>query len=128
MQRSHFSQHLVLSGLILVSATCFCFFAAAQEERPKSLASKKDFVLREGTNVEFERVICENRGERLVLEIPETHSSYIALENLAAQRILEALVDNESDRYWSCTGSLTEFRGKNFLMLKRVRRAAKVEE
>ena len=83
----------------------------------------REAVMREGTAVQAPSAICENRGERLVLQIPNAKVSYVAIENLAAQRVLDALADDETDKYWSFKGTVTEFRSKNYLVLEVVKRA-----
>jgi hypothetical protein len=48
----------------------------------------------------------------------------LALENLASQRILKAVMNDASDSKWIVSGVVTEFQERNYLMLDRVSRAS----
>ena len=43
--------------------------------------------------------------------------SYRVLQNLALQRVSFALEDNRALRQWIISGTITEFRGQNYLLL-----------
>lgn len=103
----------------------------AQESVPEkeTLMSGKDApkkLLREGKQLESQHATCRSTGERLIVEIeldgqPRTLT---ALENLSAQRILKAVVDEPSDSLWVINGRITEFQDRNFILLKRVSRTS----
>lgn len=97
--------------------------SALGQEASKTANSVGSETLREGTAVKATNARCENRGDRLIVHLPVGNVSYVAIENLATQRVLDALADDESDKYWSFSGSVTEFRSKNFLILEVVKRA-----
>lgn len=97
--------------------------ATATGQENSSNTSLRTDTLREGTPVKAENARCENRGDRLIVHLPKVKVSYMAIENLATQRILDALAEDETDRYWSFSGKVTEFRSKNFLILEVVKRA-----
>ncbi|MEZ6135032.1 MAG: hypothetical protein R3C53_09005 [Pirellulaceae bacterium] len=83
-------------------------------------------ILREGTRIESKAGECRSDGERLAITFNDGKShTMIALENLAAQRILQAVSDDSNDKGWIVTGSVTEFQGRNFILLERVTRVSK---
>ena len=48
---------------------------------------------------------------------------YRVLENLALQRVVEAIAQDPKDARWAATGVVTEFDGENWLLLSTVLRA-----
>lgn len=48
---------------------------------------------------------------------------YQVLENLALQRVAEAIIQDPKDARWAVTGVITEFDGENWLLLSTVLRA-----
>ena len=113
----------------LVTLACLSVFvtvaiaSAFGQEASNPANTVRSETLREGTAVKATNARCENRGDRLIVHLPVGNVSYVAIENLATQRVLDALADDESDKYWSFSGSVTEFRSKNFLILEVVKRA-----
>lgn len=87
--------------------------------------SRTDQLLREGAKIVNQSVNCRATGERLVVELPQSSQPLLALENLAAQRILKALQDDIGSERWSINGSITEFQGRNYILLDRVTRESK---
>ena len=41
-------------------------------------------------------------------------------ENLALERIMQAVRADSSDKHWLVTGQVTEYRGRNYILLERV--------
>jgi len=50
-------------------------------------------------------------------------TKYQVLENLALQRIVDAVSQDPNDLRWTTTGVITEFGGENWLLLSTVFRA-----
>ena len=44
---------------------------------------------------------------------------FVGLENLNLQRIARTIADNPVELQWGVTGTITEFRGANFLLVRR---------
>lgn len=83
-------------------------------------------ILREGTRVESRVCECRNDGNQLSIQFDSDGGrNLIALENLTAQRILQAASDDPSDKHWTITGTITEFQGRNYILLERVTRVSK---
>jgi hypothetical protein len=75
---------------------------------------------REGTQVVGRRGRIERRGERFVFLGVEPPVQWMVLENLALERILRVVETEESDNVeWTVDGMVTEFRGVNYLLLRR---------
>ena len=45
--------------------------------------------------------------------------TFVGLENLNLQRIARTIADNPVPLQWSVTGTITEYRGANFLFVRR---------
>lgn len=84
-----------------------------------------DQLLREGARIVNQAVMCRNVGDRLLVELPQPSMPLMVLENLAAQRILKALQDDIGSERWIINGSITEFQGRNYILLDRVVRQSK---
>lgn len=82
-------------------------------------------LLREGAKIIQQSVTCRASGDRLLVELPQTAAPLVALENLAAERILKAIQGDIGSDQWSVSGSITEFQGRNYILLDRVTRGAK---
>jgi hypothetical protein len=82
-------------------------------------------LLREGTKVEWTQATLRMEGERLRVIPKGEEKSLLTLENLAAQRIVRVLADDPEDNRWTLAGSITEFDGRNFLLIDRAVRAKK---
>lgn len=80
-------------------------------------------TIREGARIESQAVQARTAGDKMLLEVEGENKTYEGLENLALQRIAQALQEDSSDSRWIVSGQITEFRDQNFLLLERVLRA-----
>ena len=62
-------------------------------------------------------------SEKLPASDPVVPAQYRVLENLALQRVVEAVTQDPNDLRWAVTGVLTEYSGENWLLLGTVFRA-----
>ncbi|MCA9132456.1 MAG: hypothetical protein KDA45_04855 [Planctomycetales bacterium] len=117
----------IVSTLILAGVVSNLASGQGEQEAAEKSAVQDDtsVLLREGMRIEAGAAQCRSAGERLVIELNESGRSLVALENLASQRVLQAVLDDASDRQWIVNGQVTEFQGRNFLLLERVTRAGK---
>lgn len=90
-------------------------FAARSSSNAKS---------REGTQIEAVRGRIIEIGRRWALVTDEGDQTYRILENLALERIARAIRHDPADDHWSVSGTLTEFSGQNYLLLRVVTRAS----
>jgi len=63
------------------------------------------------------------RSDASLPEDPLMATKYQVLENLALQRIVDAVSQDPNDLRWTATGVITEFSGENWLLLSTVFRA-----
>ena len=47
----------------------------------------------------------------------------VALENLALQRVARSLAERSQESQWKVSGMVTEFRGANYILLRRATRS-----
>lgn len=79
-------------------------------------------VLREGTTINKAPVTCRASGDRLQIMFSDYRRRMSVLENLAAQRILKAVIEDSHDTSWVVSGTVTEFKGRNYLLITRAQR------
>ena len=78
--------------------------------------------LREGTRL----VDCAGRfqfageGDRVAFFPSDSKESYRVLENLALERVSGKLAESRGKPEWIVSGTLTEFRGSNYLLMTKV--------
>lgn len=116
---------LMLTGLGAVSNLTS---GQAQEDRASAGAATEALtpkLIREGTRIVKSRATCRSAADRLSITLDEHSQPLIALENLAAQRVLESVLDDAGDSVWIVSGQVTEFQGQNYLLLDRVVRESK---
>jgi hypothetical protein len=110
-----------LTGLSLVMAA-----DPLQQTETDAKAIDEVTLLREGTRLVEEPAICRSSGDRLLITLGDNSTALVALENLAAQRILKAVLDDVGDDRWIVGGQITEFQERNYLLLDRVVRQPKL--
>lgn len=78
------------------------------------------FRRREGSEIIDGVGRFERRGDRVAFLMGDHHAPLVALENLALERVLRVMdEDGLGPIEWRVTGTLTEFRGANYLMIRR---------
>ncbi len=89
-----------------------------------SLPTMPQKLLREGGQIEKTNVVVRATGERLSITLPDGERIVTALENLATQRILKAVIEDPNDNVWLIDGHITEFNDRNFIFLERAQRSS----
>ena len=98
----------------------------AASGRPASgPAPKSSERLREGTKLidvtgTFQAVGSDN----ISFLATGNKESYRVLQNLALQRVSQSLEDNRAQRQWIVSGTITEFRGANYLLVTKAVQAS----
>lgn len=91
--------------------------------RSKSASARKSgqgqFALREGTKIIDLPGYFRITGDRAIFYSNRRNSRYVALENLNLERIVAAMADQPRQRKWKVTGTLTEYRGENYLLVEK---------
>ena len=78
--------------------------------------------VREGSILEAELGEFREAGERIRFYLlKDAKTSYVALENLALDRVSRVLEEDTTPRTWSVTGVVTEYRSGNFLLVTRAK-------
>jgi hypothetical protein len=73
--------------------------------------------LREGTQLVDQAGKFEFAGDRVAFFPNGSSDSYRVLENLALERISRILNEGRGKQAWILSGTLTEFRGSNYLLI-----------
>jgi hypothetical protein len=74
-------------------------------------------LLREGSDIVDEVGRFHDTGDRVLFQPHNRQGAFQMLENLALERMAIAMEEAGSERLWSVSGTVTEYRGANFLLL-----------
>ena len=86
---------------------------------PQTRQTPRAQRIREGTAFRHMHVFFQQTGDRAVLFTVEDNQRYVCLENLQLERILTTIQENPERRFWRIDGEFTEFRGENFVLIRR---------
>jgi len=75
--------------------------------------------VREGTELVDLRGVFKKAGQRVHFLPNDGQGPFVALENLNLQRIARTIADSLSRQEWEVSGTVTEYRGANFLLVKK---------
>lgn len=75
--------------------------------------------LREGTKIVNQLGHFKITGDRAMFYTEDGKRQFGGLENLNLERIFRALSENRDQLVWSISGTITEYRGSNFLQIDR---------
>ena len=75
--------------------------------------------MREGTKFKDLYVYFRPAGDRAALYTVENNQRFLCLENLELERVLNVIQEKPDRDYWRIEGEFTEFRGENFILLRR---------
>lgn len=114
-------------GLLVAGLICLIALPGETEETSQHGAAratgdstaKKDHRIREGAKLEGQLGEFREAGERIRFYLSDEKTSFVAVENLALERVSRVLDENTSSRTWSVSGVVTEFRGGNYLIVTR---------
>jgi hypothetical protein len=82
-------------------------------------APRAGFMLREGTEVVDQRGYFGWSNNRLVFSTVDGTERFVTLENLNLERVAKALADSQERLIWIVSGTITEFRGSRYLLVRR---------
>jgi hypothetical protein len=74
--------------------------------------------LREGTKIVNRLGHFRMTGDRVTFFTADGSQHFVALENLNLERIARAIEEDSARLRWSVTGTVTEYRGTNFLAVE----------
>jgi len=75
--------------------------------------------IREGTAFKDKLVYFRQTNDRTILWTADDNQRFVCLENLALERILTTIQENPARQFWKIDGEFTEFRGENFVLIRR---------
>lgn len=95
-------------------------FGAPQPQLPSNAPTKPAERLREGTRLtDVQGSFVSIGADSVTFSPKDSKDSYRVLENLALQRIALQLDENRGQRQWIVSGTITEFRGANYLLVSK---------
>ena len=75
--------------------------------------------IREGTAFKDMHVFFRQIDDRTALYTVEDNRRFMCLENLELERILTTIQEKPEHQFWRIEGVFTEFRGENFVIIRR---------
>ena len=79
----------------------------------------KKASLREGGEIVNQAGYFHATGNRLAFESADNKRTFIALENRNLERVTQAIAENAKQLEWIVSGTISEYRGENFLLVNR---------
>jgi len=79
----------------------------------------KKVGLREGGEIVNQVGYFHATGNRLTFESADNKRGFIALENRNLERVAQAVAENAEQLEWIVSGTVSEYRGENFLLVNR---------
>lgn len=76
-------------------------------------------LLREGTELVDQVGQFKLSGQRVIFILADGKRQLEGLENLSLERIAKEISGNPDPRTWLVTGTVTEFQGSNYLLVRR---------
>jgi len=78
-----------------------------------------DRPIREGTEVVDQPGSFKLVGDRALFLTNDGKHRWCTLENLGLERIVRTVADSPEQLEWNVTGTITEYRGNNYLLIRR---------
>ena len=75
--------------------------------------------IREGSEIVDQLGSFRMTGDRVTFFTADGQGRYVALENLNLERIARVVTEQSDRLTWSVTGTMTEYRGANYLFVRR---------
>jgi hypothetical protein len=85
----------------------------------KLQGNDKKVGLREGGKIVNQAGYFRASGNRLTFESADYKRSFIALENHNLEQVAQAVAENAKQLEWIVSGTISEYRGENFLLVNR---------
>jgi hypothetical protein len=89
--------------------------ASPADAQPEKVTQR----IREGTPLDDALGHFKMTGDRAMFYLNDDSAKYSCLENLNLERVTNQLADNPDVLEWAVSGTLTEYRGSNYLLLTR---------
>ena len=112
----------VVAGGALACAAWFSAAATSESKNNEPTSASGDKIqqrLREGTALADVQGHFELTGDRARFQPSDKTGPYGCLENLNLDRVTQTIRDNYDRLEWSVSGTITEYRGANYLLISR---------
>lgn len=93
---------------------------------PPTKQTQRAKRIREGTTFK-DMYVFFRPGDRTALYTVEDNIRFTCLENLQLERILTIIAEKSGRDYWKIEGIFTEFRGENYVLIRRAQVATPPE-
>ena len=114
---------VLLGGLVVFAQRTEISLPPNQESRaiavPQTQQTPRAKRLREGTAFKNKVVFFREIGDRIVMDNVETNQRFTCLENLTLERVWTTSQQRSDRQFWKIDGEFTEFRGENFVLIRR---------
>ncbi|MGA2796107.1 MAG: hypothetical protein ABSE63_00875 [Thermoguttaceae bacterium] len=91
----------------------------AYDSGEKLQGNDKKVGLREGGEIVDQAGCFRATGNRLTFVSADNKHSFIALENHNLEQVARAIAENAKQLEWIVSGTISEYRGENFLLVNR---------
>jgi hypothetical protein len=112
----------LLAGVALASAQAPGFGLSTTDKSDiverQSTAKQSDLRVREGSDVANLSGYFRMTGDRVTFFTADGKGRFVGLENLNLQRIVQEIEDDPDTTKWIVSGTITEFRGANYLLVR----------
>lgn len=113
-----FPGRTLLSAILLMAGGTLLWAQVADNSADESAASGAGERIREGTEIVDLDGYFRPSGERVNFFSADGKRRLVGLENLNLQRIVRAIADDPRQLRWKVSGTVTEYRGANFLLVR----------
>lgn len=86
------------------------------EKKPEPADKKR---LRENTAFQGQAALFRSVGNRTSVFLLPSNERFTCLENLCLERVLQVMEEHPEEVHWRIDGLYTEFRGENYVLLRR---------
>jgi hypothetical protein len=91
----------------------------AGERQDNAVTQKSSTRVREGREVREMQAMFASVGERMSCKLPSLQATVTVLENLMLERVSETMMRHDENATWEVEGLITEYQGRNYLLLQR---------
>jgi hypothetical protein len=85
----------------------------------RSASPQANLRVREGTEIVNQLGYFRITGGRVLFSTADGKRRFVGLENLNLERVARAIAGSPQTLQWDVTGTITEYRGANFLLVRR---------
>jgi hypothetical protein len=114
---------MLFAGLVVLAQRAEVPLSPDRESKPIDVPPAKQVPranrFREGTAFKDKHVFFRHTNDRTVLYTTHDNQSFLCLENLHLERILTTIQEKPERQFWKIDGEFTEFRGENFVLIRR---------